>query len=149
MNAYLRANSREFIEEVSADSPYGRQQFVQDVKELQRNAASQGASAERRTVHARSDGRSRSFIGDDDAERQAAGERLGGNHDIGKNRGIDQLIAEPGSWAPNPALDLVEHEQRVVPVGEFARLGGVFACNREDAAFALDPLDDNARPCAP
>ena len=76
--------------EVAADALDGGQQFVEDGEELERHAAGQSASSEGRAVHSRLDGRGGLVVGEDEAEGQAAGDRLGGYDDVRQSHGVDR-----------------------------------------------------------
>jgi hypothetical protein len=69
--------------EIFPDPIDGGQQLIEDVKELERHAATERASSKCGTMHSGSDGRGGAFIHANDAERQPARERFGGHHDIG------------------------------------------------------------------
>ena len=122
-----------------------RQKLVQDVHELERHAAGQRSAAERGAVHARTDGLCRAIVCDNHAQGDAAGQRLGRHHDIRQHHRVGKLIGEVLAHAADAALDFIEDQQRIVAVGQFARLADVFDGHREDAALALDQFDDNAR----
>ena len=95
-------------------------------------------------LFARADGGRRLFVRHDYAERQSARQRLGGDENVWRNRGLGELISEVGAGAADATLDLIENQKRVMPVGQLARLAAVLGRDGEDAAFALDPLDDDA-----
>ena len=84
------------------------------------------------------------IVGDHHAHGDAAGQRFGGGHDIRQYDRIGKLIGEVLARAADAALDLVENQQRIVAIGQLARLADVFHGHGEDAALALYPFDDNA-----
>src|SRR5439155_227218 len=73
------------------------------------------------------------------ADREPAAERLGERHDVGRDAGV--LVREETPRAPEAALDLVEDEEHVPPLGERAQPGQVVGRRDDDAALALDRLD--------
>src|ERR1019366_2392816 len=75
----------EFQVEVAAHALDGGHQFVQNVAEFQGHAAGQRATTESGPVHARLDGVRGLLVGHDDAQRDAAGQRLGRHHDVGQD----------------------------------------------------------------
>ena len=117
------------------------------LREYRRTPATRGresVAAEGGAVHARADGFGRALVGDENAERNSAGDRLGRGHDIRHDRRVDQLVAEVGSGPADAALDFVEAKQSVVFIRQFARAAGEFRVDRKNAAFALDPFDADA-----
>ena len=69
------------------------------------------------------------------ADRKAGAERLGERQDVGA-----RIVPLPGpelAAAAHAALDLVEHEQCVVPVAQRAQAGEITRGRRQHAAFAL------------
>ncbi len=121
------------------------QQLIQNVEELERDAARQRSAAERGSMLAFADGTRRALGGRDESQRDPACERLGRRGDVRHHDGIEQLIREVRSRAPDAALDLVEHQQRVVAIGQIPRRADVFVGQRIDPAFALHDLDHDAR----
>ena len=143
-----RVLARQFVQlhvKVAAHALNGGQQFIQNVAEFQGDAAGQRAAAERRTVHARLDRGRRLFVGHDHAQRNAARQRLGSDHDVGHDHVLRALVGEVGAGASHPALGLVGHQQGVMAVGQFARLGDEFGRQRIDAALALNQFQHDAR----
>ena len=131
--------------EVAADVDDVRQQRLEDIEKFEGDAAGQRSAAEGGAVHAAADGGRGAFVGGDDAQRNAAGDRLGGDHDVGQNRRVEHLIGEVRSGAADAALDFVEDQQRVVPIGQLARLAHVLGGHRKNAAFALHQFEHDGR----
>ena len=73
MNEIALGELGEAHPEIAADVDDVRQQFVQNVEEFQRDAASERSAAEGGAVHAAADGRRGPLIGGDHAQRNAAG----------------------------------------------------------------------------
>ena len=71
------------------------------------------------------------FVRDDHAQRNAAGQRLRRHHDVGQHHGIGKLISEIFAHPAHAALDLIENQQRIVTIRQFARLAGVFGGHRD------------------
>ena len=117
--------------------------FIQNVEELQRDAAGERSAPECGSVHAAADGRGGSFIRGDNAERNAASHRFRRDHNVRQNYGLEHLIREVGSGAADAALNFVENEQSIVTIGQLARRADVVGGERIDAAFALDQLKDD------
>ena len=107
------------------------QELIENIHELERHAAGQRSAAEGGAVHAGADGVSRALVGDDHAQGDAAGQGLGGHHDVGKHDGIGELIGEVLAHAADAALDFVEDQQRIVAIGQLARFADVFDGHRE------------------
>ena len=79
------------------------------------------------------------FGGQQRAERVAAADALGHQHDVGRDPGpfMGEELARP----PHAALDLVEDQQKPVFVAEIAQALEADIGQRADAAFALHGLD--------
>src|ERR1022692_3004526 len=144
---YESVLARQFVEhhvQIAAHLLDGGQQPFQNVEEFERHAAGQRAAAEGRAVHARPDGSGGFFVGHDGSQREAACQRFGRHYDIRQHHRLAALICEIRAGTAYAALDLVEHQQGVVAVGQFARLPLVFGRNGIDAAFSLNQLQYHA-----
>src|SRR5579872_224988 len=141
----LRLQFLEPRAEIRPDTTNGGQQLVEDVQEFKRHVASQRSAPKRGSMHAAADGGGCPVVCHDDSERDAAGERFGGDHDVGHDDGFTNLIREVRSGSAHTALDLVENHESVITVGDLPDLACILDGHRINAALALNPLHDNAR----
>src|SRR5207247_718775 len=81
-----------------------------------RRRARDRVAAEGRAVRAGREGRGDALGRAHGADREPAAERLGERHDVGRDAGV--LVREETPRAPEPALDLVEDEEHLPPLGE-------------------------------
>ena len=128
--------------EIAADVDDLREQFVEDVEEFEGDAAGERSAAEGGSVHAAADRGRGAFIGGDHAQRNAAGHRFGGHHDVGQHGRFEHLIREVGSGAADAALDLVEDEQGVVAIGQLARGADVLGGERDKFRLRPGPVQE-------
>ena len=129
--------------EIPADPLDCGQQLVENIEELERHAAGERVPAEGAAVHARLDRGGGLLVGDDEAERQTAGDGLGRHHDVGQDHRRGALVGEVGSRPSDAALRFIGDQQRVVAVGQLARFDNELVGERIDAALALDQLQDD------
>src|SRR6185312_7174666 len=118
--------------EVPADMNDVWQELVQNVEELQRNAAGQGSAAEGGTVLALADRTRGPLRRSDKAQGNPASQRLGSRGDVRHHYWIQQLIREIGSRPPHAALDLIEHQEGVVTIREIPGRTDIFIGQRVD-----------------
>jgi len=76
-------------------------------------------------------------------EREAAGQRLGHGHQVGRHAPL--LAGQPGAGAAGAGLHLVGDEHDAVLVAQRARRLGKFRRRHVEAAFALHRLQDDGR----
>ena len=95
-------------------------------------------------MHAGLDGRGGPLVGNDRAERDAAGHGFSGDHDVGQQRRVQQLVGKVRTRAADAALNLVKDQQSVMFSGKSLRAAGKLLGDWIDAALALDELEDNA-----
>ena len=97
----------------------GHQALVRDyVERRQRRGAGHGVAAVRATVGTRRERRQQRAATHDARQRQARGDALGHDHDVGHS--IGPLGGEEAAGAAVAGLDLVGDEQDAVLVGQFA-----------------------------
>src|SRR5205085_4394855 len=92
-------------------------------------------AAESRAVMSRFHESFERIAGEHGAERQSAAERFGERDDVGNDSAL--LKREHRSGASESALDFVEDENGVVAIGDLARCGEIFVCERNVAASAI------------
>ena len=100
----------------------------------------EGVAAERRAVGAGVEELARGAEGDERADREAAADALGDRDRVGGDALV--LEGEPLPRAPGAGLDLVDDQQRAVPLGDFARRAEEPLGQREHPGLALDGLDE-------
>ena len=81
--------------------------------------------------------------GEAGADREAAAERLGDRHDIGRD--VLPFVSEELAGPPHPALHLVVNEEQAELVGNLAQPFKVSGRRGTHAAFTLDRLDKDRR----
>src|SRR5579871_1856387 len=139
---------RELRAEISAHPLDGRQQLFENVEELQSHAARQSAATEGAAVHARLDGGGRLLIRHDHAQRNAACERFGRDHNVRQNYRFRPLVSEPRAGPADTALGFIGDQQGVVLISELPRAGCELVSQRINSAFALNHLQNDARSAA-
>ena len=107
------------------------------------DGGAEGVAAEGRAVRARVEELARGAERDERADREPAADALRDRDRVGRDAGV--LEGEPLPGAPGAGLDLVDDQQRAVPLGELARGLQVAVGQVDDAGLALDRLDEQRR----
>src|SRR5579859_2350756 len=115
--------------------------FFQDSDQLQCDGAGQRASTKCCPVHAGVNACGNFFRGQQRAQWQAAGNRLGHRYEIRLDAVI--LVGKPTACASHAALDFVGDQQRIVLARELVRSIGKFLAYWTNAAFSLHKLKSN------
>ncbi len=106
-----------------------------------RHRAGQRVAAEGRAVGPQRERRGDLLAGQHGPDGYAASERFGYRHHVGCH--VVPLVGEQPTGASHPALDLVEHQQRLVPVAQAPQVGQEARRRGGDAAFPLHRLDEH------
>src|SRR5579872_6225760 len=112
--------------------------LLQDVEELQGHSTGQWASAESGPMHSRMHALRNFLAGQQSPQGQAAGNGFGNGHQIGLD--AIMLVTKPASGAPQPALDLVRNQQRMVFLRQPVRRLREPLTHRADSPFSLYEL---------
>src|SRR5208282_260602 len=109
-------------------------------EEFERCGADERAAAKSGPVQSRRESRGKVFVGDECAKRKAAGQRLGDGDDV--RRRVEFLVRKAAPGAPEPALDFIGDQSGVMLRRKRAGARPESIADGEDAAFALNGLDD-------
>jgi len=114
----------------------------QDLQRLTRHGRAQRVAAECGAMVAGMEDAHHRVVGEHARDRiEAAREGLADDHRVRTDPRV--LVGEQLSGAPEPGLDLVDHQQRPVPRGDLAQPRQVVGRRDDDAALALDRLDQH------
>jgi hypothetical protein len=112
-----------------------------DRQKLQSNSASQRTSTKSSPMLPWRNRRSEFFLRDERAQRQPRRNRLGNRHNIRSHR--KTLKRKHRSRAPQPALNLIKNQRRLMPVRRRAALLQKLHRTLIDSAFAKNRLQHN------
>ena len=121
--------------------PLDESLFAHRVQHRQRRAAGERIAAEGGSMGAGREGLGCPTPRETRAYGHAVTERLGDRHDI-RNR-FAVLMSEPASGAAHAGLDLVQHQQPIVPVAERTQPGEIIILRHDHAAFAKHRFDQH------